>query len=244
MTARVGLMIPSSNRMVEQEMVPAFPAGVVAHVMRLRMTGAHHVGLDRLLARIEAATAMLLDAKCDVVVLHCTATSMEGGSDGEARILSAMAAAPRAITTAGAVDRAFRRLGARRIVLITPYDAATTAGEAAYLAKAGYEMLSATGFDLGGSDQFCAAPPQFWRARVAEASRPDADAYFVSCANISTFPVIADLEAQLGRSVVSSNQAVLWDALRHLDWRDCGDCPGRLFAATPAPAAAPTAPAH
>ena len=28
MTARVGLIIPSSNRMVEQEMVPAFPAGV------------------------------------------------------------------------------------------------------------------------------------------------------------------------------------------------------------------------
>ena len=39
MTARVGLIIPSSNRMVEQEMAPAFPPGVVAHVTRLRMTG-------------------------------------------------------------------------------------------------------------------------------------------------------------------------------------------------------------
>ena len=40
MTMRVGLIIPSSNRMVEQEMVPAYPEGVCAHVTRLRMTGA------------------------------------------------------------------------------------------------------------------------------------------------------------------------------------------------------------
>jgi maleate isomerase len=232
MTARIGLIVPSSNRMVEQEMVKALPQGVTAHVTRLRMTGPHRVALERLLARVEEATAMLLDARCEVVAFHCTATSMEGGSDGEARILSAMAGAPRAFTTAGAIDRALRRLGARRIVLVTPYTAATTAGEAAFLATAGFEMLSATGFDLGGSDRFCAAPPQFWRDRVIEASRPDADAYLVSCANISTFPVIDDLERQLGRPIVTSNQAVIWDALRHLDWRDCAGCPGRLFAAT------------
>ena len=56
MTARVGLIIPSSNRMVEQEMVAAFPAGVHAHVMRLRMTGPHHVPQAQLLPRIEEAT--------------------------------------------------------------------------------------------------------------------------------------------------------------------------------------------
>jgi hypothetical protein len=52
-TARVGLIIPSSNRMVEQEMAGYFPAGVQAHVMRLRMTGRHHAPLAQLLPRIE-----------------------------------------------------------------------------------------------------------------------------------------------------------------------------------------------
>ena len=52
-TTRVGLIIPSSNRMVEQEMVPAFAPSVQAHVKRLRMTGANHCALDRLLPRIE-----------------------------------------------------------------------------------------------------------------------------------------------------------------------------------------------
>jgi maleate cis-trans isomerase len=32
MTARVGYIIPSSNRMVEEEMIAAFPQGVQPHV--------------------------------------------------------------------------------------------------------------------------------------------------------------------------------------------------------------------
>ena len=61
MTARIGLIIPSSNRMVEQEMVRHMPPGVQAHVMRLRMTGAHQVAFDRLLPRVEEAAETLVD---------------------------------------------------------------------------------------------------------------------------------------------------------------------------------------
>jgi len=62
MTARVGLIIPSSNRMVEQEMVQGFPQGVYPHVTRLRMTGSNRMGLDQLLPRVEEATRALVDA--------------------------------------------------------------------------------------------------------------------------------------------------------------------------------------
>src|SRR5262249_4036145 len=93
MTARVGLIIPSSNRMVEQEMVAAFPAGVHAHVTRLRMTGANQLPPAQLLPRIEEAARALIDARCDAVAFHCTANSMEGGKDGEREIIAALARA-------------------------------------------------------------------------------------------------------------------------------------------------------
>ena len=219
---RVGLIIPSSNRMVEQEMTPAFPEGVHAHVTRLRMTGANRVAFDRLLPRVEEAGRALVDARCDVIAFHCTANSMDGGKAGEAEILAtlARAGAPRATTTITAIQRALDALGARRIVLITPYSAGTTEHEALFLRGAGYDVLAARGFALDGSDAYCATPPQFWR---------DADAYLVSCANISVFGVIEELEAQLGRPVVTSNQAVIWDALRLIGWREFRGCPGRLF---------------
>jgi maleate isomerase len=216
--------------MVEQD-VRCLPAGVQAHVTRLRMTGPHHVALAELLPRIEEAARMLMDATCDVVVFHCTAASTEAGLPGEERALAAVArsGAPQATTTATAIRRTLAAVGARRIVLVTPYDTRATEAEAAFLRSAGYDVLQAHGFDLGGSDQYCAAPPQFWLDRTLEASRPEADTYLVSCANIATFPVIAELERRLDRAVVTSNQAVLWDALIRLGWRDRGACPASLF---------------
>ncbi len=229
--ARIGLIIPSSNRMVEQEMVRHVPPGVTAHVARLRMTGAHRVGIDALLPRVEEAAATLIDARCDVVAFHCTANSTSEGTEGEDKLTAALrrAAAPRATTTASAIRAAFDALSARRIVLITPYSQETTDHEAEFLRHAGYEVLAARGFALNGSDEYCATPAQFWRDRTLEAARPDADCYLLSCANISTFPIIAEIEQQLGRPLVSSNQAVIFDALRLLGTTDRRNCPGRVF---------------
>ncbi|HEY6254660.1 MAG TPA: hypothetical protein VIY51_02600 [Xanthobacteraceae bacterium] len=231
MTARAGCIIPSSNRMVEQEMLAAFPADVQAHVTRLRMTGPNRGPLDTVLPRIKEATRALTDARCDVVAFHCTANSMEEGRSGEERILAAMtrAGAPRATTTATAIRRAFDALAARKVVLITPYDQKTTDHEAEFLYEAGYQVLQATGFALKGSDAYCATPPAYWRDRVLEAARGDAEVYFVSCANISVFSVIEELEQRLDRPVVTSNQAVVWDCVRQLGAQGHAGCPGRLF---------------
>lgn len=122
--ARVGLIVPSSNRQVEQEMLRRFPRDVQPHVTRLRMTGPHHVPLAELLPRVREAAAALDDARCDVVMFHCTATAMEDGPEGEAAVLDALReGARRAVgTTATAIDAALTALAARRIVLVSPYD--------------------------------------------------------------------------------------------------------------------------
>src|SRR5262245_40639177 len=187
MTGRVGLIIPSSNRMVEQEMARHFPAGVQVHIARLRMTGAHRTTLEQTLPRVEEATRTLTDARCEVVSFHCTANSTADGLDGEQRLLAAVKAggATKASTTATALRSAFDALSAQRIVLITPYSQHVTDEEAEFLRAAGLEVLQAKGFALAGSDAYCSTPAQFWREQLLKAARPEADAYFLSCANIS-----------------------------------------------------------
>src|ERR1700687_5675046 len=120
MTARIGLIIPSSNRMVEEEMVRHVPPGVTAHVARLRMTGAHRVSLDALLPQVKETAATLIDARCDVVAFHCTANSTSEGLAGEAKLLGALrdAGATHVTQTARAIRHAFGVLGARRLVVL------------------------------------------------------------------------------------------------------------------------------
>lgn len=232
---RVGLIIPSSNRMVEQEMAHHYPAGVVVHVNRLRMTGPQKVPLKQLLSRLTEAAAALVDAKCEVITFHCTANSTDDGAEGEAAILATLekAGTQRASSTATAVRRALDVYGARRIVLVTPYSQAVTDHEAEFFKGLDIEVLTAVGHDLGNSDAYCAAPPSFWLEKTLAARHAKADLYFVSCANISAFDVIAELEKKLERPVISSNQAVVWDQIAGhglgLAASARGSCPGSLL---------------
>jgi maleate isomerase len=215
--ARVGIIIPSSNRMVEQEVVRYFPRDVQSHIMRLRMTMSHHRPLPELLPRVTEAAATLADARCGVVIFHCTGNAMQGGLAGEAQLREALSAgtgtSAQVATTATAVCNALRAVSARRIVLFTPSSEATTTSEADYLRAAGFEVVATHALALGGSDEFCRAPSSFWYDTVVKA-RQDTDAYFVSCANIACFDIIDRLERTVGRPVVTSNQAVLWEAVR------------------------------
>ncbi|MFT5440731.1 MAG: maleate isomerase, partial [Alphaproteobacteria bacterium] len=121
--ARYGLIIPSSNRMAEPHAARYTPAGIVPYATRLRMTGKHFMALDDLLPKVAEAAAMLADAQCNPIAFHCTANSMAEGLAGERRIARAIADATggKATTTAEATMAALKQLGAKRIVLVSPY---------------------------------------------------------------------------------------------------------------------------
>jgi maleate isomerase len=56
-------------------------------------------------------------------------------------------------------------------------------------------------------------PGEWYRLAITQ-RHPDADAYFLSCTTIRAAPVIDALERDLGKPVVTSNQAVAWHSLR------------------------------
>ena len=232
MSLHAGLIIPASNRMVEDEMVHAYPDSVRPHVTRLRMTGEFKVPLEKLGPRITEAAGALVDARCDVITFHCTANSTDGGAAGEAFILDALkkAGARHASSTATALRRALTATKARRVVMITPYSQKVTDLEAEFLEAAGVEVLTAVGHGLKDSDAYCAAPPSFWRDKTLDVRHKDADLYFISCANTASLGVIDELERQLQRPVITSNQIVVWDQMRAVGIEGAGRGPGRLFA--------------
>ena len=91
--ARVGLIIPSSNRLTEPQFRAFMPADVAVHVTRLQMTGRHSKPVEALARDVVGAASALADAKCDVIVFHCTGNAMENGPDGERLLLDAIRSA-------------------------------------------------------------------------------------------------------------------------------------------------------
>jgi maleate isomerase len=217
--------------MVEPQMARLCPPGVVPHFMRLRMTNRYKRPLPEMLPAILDAAAHLMDAKCDIVVFQCTGTSMSGGVDMDNHVVSEIASATQrpAISTAGAVKAALTALGARRLVFISETQQAGHDKKLKFLGEAGYEILADKAAGLSGSDEYCVTPPAFWYDMAMTLRNDAADAFFISCANISSIDVIADLERDLGKPVVTSNQAALWYALRTMGLSDVVPGLGALF---------------
>ena len=216
--ARIGLIIPSANRLTEPQFSRYAPPDVDIHTTRLRMTGKFHKPLDELQGAIEEAAGALSDTGPDVIVFHCTATSMEEGLAGEERITEWMSRASgcATLTTSQAVTEALNALATRRLVLISPYVEATNQSELRYMAEAGFDVVHELGLGLPGSDAYIAVTPEQWLDITCDNARPEAEGYFLSCTNTRMIEVIEALERRLARPVVSSNQAALWACLRRM----------------------------
>jgi maleate cis-trans isomerase len=216
--ARIGLIIPSSNRLTEPQLRHFAPRELGIHVTRLQMTGKWNRPLSALGDDIQRAAGALADAKCDIIVFHCTGHAMEEGPDGDARTRALINAATgiEAISTASAIQEALDTLQLKRLILLTPYDQDTNDHEIDYIRQIGLTVVHDVALALPGSDQYLAQPPERWVALAVEHARDDADGYFLSCTNTTQIEAIEPIERKLGKPVVNSNQAVLWACMKRL----------------------------
>lgn len=229
--ARLGFIIPSSNRMVEPQLQEYCPKDVIPHFNRIGMTNRHRAPLEDLLPRILLAAELLGDSKCDVTVLQCTGTSMSGGIEKEKEVISAIerVTGKPAASTASSLMDAFDALGVKRIVFISETLQEGHDKKMAFLKEAGLEIVSDKAMGLAGSDVYCSTPSSYWYENVKALHNDKTEAYFVSCANIHSINIIEDLEDVLDRPVITSNQAALWSALRIAGVKDDISSLGRLF---------------
>mgnify|MGYP000716447644 FL=1 len=148
-----------------------------------------------------------------VTAYACTSGSFVGGPLAEQALVEAMLAAgsPLALTTSGALLSALRYLGYTRIATATPYTADLTVGLTAFLGESGIEVTAAAG--LGLTSDIWTVPHDVTAQLVRETDTDDAQAVFISCTNLPTYDVIADLEHELGKPVLTANQVTMWHSL-------------------------------
>jgi maleate cis-trans isomerase len=213
--ARVGLIIPSVNTFCEPQFNRFAPEGLGVHVARARVAGEWKRPLPEMKGEIESAARLLADCAPDLIVFHCTDTSMSQGPQGEGRILDIVrdATGIEAMATSWLVLEAMHTLGMSRIVLLTPYQSNKPIVD--YLKAAGIAVVQDMALSLEAKD-FGSITPTQWTELAVKNDRAEADGIFLSCANTTQIEAIADIERTLGKPVVNSNQAVLWGCVRRL----------------------------
>jgi maleate isomerase len=230
-TKRIGILVPSGNSVAETELRAMLPQQVAMLTTRLALRGSSEPELLAMLTDLDNAASLLGHAEPDVIAFHCTAVSTFAPHlAGEIRARITAATGRPAIATADAILAAFQTLQTRRVLLVTPYIEPVHAREIDYLATNGLTVVGGSCLGIDTNTEMARIPPEAIAAQVQQATAGvQADVCFISCTAIRSAGLIADLEASLGIPVITSNQVLVWHALRILGIEQTVPGFGRLF---------------
>ena len=235
MTRHFGILIPSTNTTVEIE-CRLLPTSYQAHVGRLMTSTPGRTFQPSRDEDIEYQARLLGTAKVELVILAQTSASLFADDYDEVvtRRMSAGAGAP-AVTSAQAVGRAVRALGARRIAVVSPYSEAVNERAAHYFHnKHGLETVAVEGFGATDSYAIGQLGPENARDAFTRINRPEIEVFVVPGGNFPTMTSIAAWEREFGKPVVTTNQASFWAMLQAFDASEGVRGFGRLLAEVPA----------
>lgn len=229
--AKLGFVLLATEQTIEENMFRLCPPGVGVHFTRAYNPDS--ITVESLTRQAEdlarAASTLLPDGSLDVISYACTSGSLVIGED---RVFAELAkGAPGARTTSliSGVLRALSVLGVRRVAVATPYLDEINAREVTYMERAGFEICAIRGLNLEKDSDMIRVRPDAIVRLAASVDRPDADAVFISCGALRSIDVVDALEQKLGKPVICSNQAMMWDMLRLAGIEDRIEGYGRLL---------------
>ncbi len=174
-----------------------------------------HESLAQTGPRITQAAAQILPGEdLDVIAYGCTAASIVLGNDTVTRYLHAAKPDTPCVTPSSAAFDAFKTLDVQRISILTPYTADVTDELAHYFAENGPDVVTAACLGLTDDRHMARISEQSIIDAAIAAIDPAADALFLSCTALRAAVCAQRIEDQLGKPVITSNQAMIWRCLR------------------------------
>lgn len=234
---RIGVLVPSSDAVVEMDLQRYLPTGVSFHTARLYHSDATKRGvdtLDEIVGAVEPATRSLLQVEPELMVFGCTSGSFYKGYGWDrtlAERIEAVAGVP-AVTTSTAVVEALKTVCQGPVFMVTPYLEEINRIEIQFLKDNGIDVIGwTTAYHIALSrDVSNILPRQIVEGILAKRDAVrEAEALFISCTGLRAMEVVEELESELNMPVVSANSATLWSLLLRLKIDRQGIGAGRLF---------------
>lgn len=232
---RLGMILLATDLTTERDaalLIPSDRAGV--HVTRIMFENPTTPENLRLMGPLltDAARLILPNEPLAAIYYSCTAASVVIGDAAITQAIQAVRPGVPVITPTGAALAAFRRLGTRRVAVVTPYLPQTTEPMVRYFIEHGLDVVSAQCMGVEDDRDMARISAQTIIDAAIAADRPEAEAVFLSCTALPALGVIDAIETRLGKPVISSNQAGLWQMLGHAGLPPASKAVGRIFSIT------------
>jgi maleate isomerase len=221
MTWRVGLLVPSSNSVMEVDFYRSLPHDTTLHTSRMYLDDDTLSGEERMLDRFTvSAVAALGTVQPHVVVFGCTSGAALRGQEFDREICARIGTMTGAATVSAvaSVNRALLETRATRVALVTPYSDQVNRRVKACIEAQGIEVSAMHGMGLSTIDGASVAPEAIYSfVQASVGPRVHGEALFIAGTNYQAMGALSLLKMTYDVPIVTSNLAALQAVKRELE---------------------------
>ena len=225
--AVIGVMTPAMNTVVQPELEMMRPPGVTNQMQRFRLGG------DAVSDDLPEEAAKLMDCAPLAIAVGLTTDAGPGGPDklaARCKSISQQVGVP-VLGASQANYEGLRTLKAKRVGIVTPFNADVDAVVKANTETAGFEVVAIKGTEAPSLPAICETQLDDIRRVFAQVAASECDVILQVGTALPVVALIAELEETHGKPIVACNAAVYWQTLRSVGITDPIHGFGRLLEA-------------
>jgi maleate isomerase len=221
---KFGVIVPSTNTVVEADYNRMAPHGVSLHTGRMYIENPvmdSDASFEALLVQIRASIRVairdVMTCKPDALIMGMSSETFWGGVDGNAQFIERVKTQSGLTisTGASACRAALECLGVRRIAVLSPYQPVSDKQVTRYFEEAGFSVVRFKGLRCATATAIAQVPEaQLLPIIRDELNGPDVEAIVQVGTNLSMVRLADEAERWLAKPVLAINAVTLWHALR------------------------------
>ena len=125
--------------------------------------------------------------------------------------------------------KALNKMKIKKIAIFTPYPDSVNKTVFEYFSKEKIEVLSFSSFNLDSDAEIGKVDPNYLLEVLTKMEISDAEGLFVSCTALPVLKILDQVETKIKKTVLSSNQTLIWDSIRSVGYNSPVSGYGKLF---------------
>ena len=229
---RVGLIALASDFTIEKDFINVIRDKNIDFFVN-RIESYNPLTRENLIKMSEKVTEVtkdiLPDQDLDCVVYGCTSGTIAAGHEIIEKKIKLAKPKANVITPNMAAIKALKKMKIKKIFLFTPYSKKLNDEVLEYFKSEDFDITSNAYFDIESDNDIGKIDQSYLYEVLSKIDLNNAEALFVSCTALPVLPIIHKLEKKLNTTVLSSNQALIWDTLVKINKNNSVEGFGKLF---------------
>jgi maleate isomerase len=212
-SARLGLIVLQSDETIEHEIRSAINSSIALYHSRIpcQPTVTPETLAQMKIDLPQAAELLPSSVDFDAIGYACTSGATVIGSKIVQSLVQLKHKDVAVTDPIDSVKRALKRLNCKKIAFVSPYEVSVTDVLQNHIQDEGFKITNTITFNEKNDSVVAKIREEDTLRAIIEANNNDCDAVFASCTNLKTFNIIEEAEKKIGKPVISSNLALIWN---------------------------------